>query len=77
MSNRAAKPIKAGIGMPVMLDILAVSHVAVRGASSGSRNHCSTAGTLGEQCGWAEKEESNISEWLHNEPYLGAVVTSI
>ena len=45
MSNRAAKPIKAGIGMPVMLDSLEVDHV--RDASSGSRNHCSTAGILG------------------------------
>ena len=46
MSSRATKPIKAGIGMPVMLVIFNVSHV--RGASSGSRNHCSTVGMFGE-----------------------------
>ncbi len=46
MSNKAAKPIRAGIGILVMLDILEVSHV--RGVSSASINHCNTAGMFGE-----------------------------
>ena len=60
MSNRAAKPIKAGIGMLLMLDILKVSHV--RGVSSGSRNHYNTAGMFGEQCDWAKMKKAAFIE---------------